>query len=81
MKISTITTEGVYKEGILVPKVKPSGKRTAIITFLRAKGNRVKTDETVWREIEPVARKIRRQHIQEMNSAPYAKAKKGRKSF
>lgn len=57
-----ITTEGLYTKGVIVPKVKPSGRRIAIVTFLPIEsGESIKSDEEIWEGIQPTARKIRKQ--------------------
>ena len=79
MSNSTITTEGVYTKGVVIPKVKPSGQRRAIITFLPPKtGKPDISDEEIWEEMEPTAREIRKQLFHETYPDLYAKPKKKR---
>lgn len=59
MANTTITTEGIYTKGVVIPKLKPNGKRSAIITFLPPSGIEAKTDEKIWQEISPLMHRIR----------------------
>ncbi len=74
---SIITTEGIYTKGVIIPKVKPAGRRSAIITFLpSAMREAVKSDEEIWKEMEPAARRIRKELFREFYPSLYAKIKK-----
>lgn len=43
-----------------MPKIKPRGRRSVLVTFLPPEGARaLKSDELVWKEIEPTMRSIR----------------------
>ena len=81
MTNSLITTEGVYTKGVVVPKVKPTGERKAIITFLPPfRKQSVKSDEKIWEEMEPTARRIRQQLFRKMYPGLYAELKKKRRT-
>ena len=76
---TTITTEGIYTKGVVIPRIKPAGRRTAIVTFLPvSSGRRDKSDEELWKEIEPVARKTRQKLFKEIYPSIYAKNKRWR---
>lgn len=77
---SFITTEGVYTKGVVVPKIRPSGRRRAIVTFLPfIKEESVKSDEQIWKNIEPTAKRIRRRIFRETYPDLYAESKKKRR--
>lgn len=77
MANSLITTEGVYAKGVVVPNIKPTGRRRAIITFLPfVREESVKSDEQIWKEMEPMARRIRRRLLRGMYPDLYAESKK-----
>lgn len=77
---SLITTEGVYTKGVVVPNIKPSGRRRAIITFLPfVKEESVKSDEEIWKAMEPAARRIRRRLFRQTYPDLYAESKKKRR--
>lgn len=75
--MNTITTEGIYKKGIIVPKIKPTGQRAAIITFLPpSKRKLLMSDEEIWRDVEPYARKIRQKILRDTYPDLHGKFKK-----
>ncbi len=77
MKSDVITTEGAYAKGVIIPRVKPAGARRAIVTFLPARVSApARTDEEIWQEMEPAARKIRKGLFRATYPARYAKPKK-----
>ena len=82
MKNSTITTEGIYKEGVLVPRVRPSGRRMAIITFLppAQKESFGVSDERIWEGLRPLSRQIRKELFREMYPRFYARTQKQKKT-
>lgn len=81
MPNSLLTTEGVYTKGVIIPKVKPTGRREAIITFLpQTKSEPVKSDEEIWAEMEPTARRVRKQIFRKTYPDLYAESKKKRRN-
>jgi len=75
--MNTITTEGVYRKGIIVPRIKPTGQRAAIITFLPVSSRKpLMSDEAIWKEVEPYARKIRQKILRDTYPDLHGKSKK-----
>ncbi len=78
---SLITTEGVYTKGVVVPKIKPDEERKVIITFLPPQTKEpIISDEDIWRQMEPAARRIRQRLFRQMYPDLYAALKKKRGS-
>lgn len=76
---SLITTEGIYTKGVVVPNIKPIGRRRAIITFFPfIKEETMKSDEEIWKAMEPMARRIRRRLFRQTYPDLYAESKKKR---
>lgn len=69
----------MYAKGVVIPKVKPNGRRAAIVTFLPSEtSRRTRSDEEIWEEIQPTLRKIRKQLFEKMYPSRYAKRTKKR---
>lgn len=61
-----ITTEGVYQKGLVVPRIKPRGRRRAIITFLPfVSPEAAVSDEEIWNSIRKDYEKIQEETLKE----------------